>query len=362
MGDNEILLVGWCNSTNFGTNLQAIALYNVLNRFGKCDLFWERRYYTTSIFWEKVQGKIKSFQKKEERNAISNNRLKLENISACYNGCNKVTINSKNELRGVIGKYSTFVVGSDQVWNPYYLNDTFLLDFVPGEKTKISYAASMGVSSIPKRLQGKYRKYLRDFSYISMREKGGAEYIGDLIGKKVDTVLDPTLLLSKEEWLHYCNDANLSIKLPSNFILCYFVGADISYWSEVQAISKQMALPIVVVPMNAWDLEVSGAIILSEAGPKEFIMALELATVVCTDSFHMCAFSLNFNKNLIAFKRFSDSDSAGQNSRIDDLFKMLGVNRYYRDGIMEKKEDFQSCNVRLSAERKRCLSSLKDHL
>lgn len=362
MDKEQILLVGWCNSTNYGTNLQAIALYNVLNRYGKCNLFWDRRYYTAAIFLEKAYGKIKSILKKETQNIIPKDNVKISNIRSCFGECNKVTINSKSELVKVIEKYSTYVIGSDQVWNPFYLNDTFLLDFVPKDKNKISYAASIGVSSIPKRYHSKYKKYLGDFSYISMREKSGAEYMGQILGREIDTVLDPTLLLTKEEWSEYCKGDDNIVKLPQEFILCYFVGDKISHWDKVQAISKETALPIIILPMNAWDLNVPGATLLSQAGPKEFVRVLEKATVVCTDSFHMCAFSINFDKHLIAFKRFCDSDSSGQNSRIDDLFEMVGINRYYRDGILDEPENFQMCDGRLSQERQRCLKLLKAHL
>lgn len=362
MDVKRILLVGWCNSDNYGTNLQAIALYNVLNRYGKCDLFWDRRYYTAAIFLEKVQIKIQSLLNKKTNASILKNKIKLKNIAACFNDCSKITINSKSEQMEVIDKYSTYVIGSDQVWNPFYLNDTFLLDFVPKDKNKISYAASIGVSSIPRRFHRKYKKYLGNFSYISMREKSGSEYMKQLLGRKIDTVLDPTLLLTKQEWAEYCAGDAVSEKLPQKFILCYFVGSEISYWDKVQSISKEISLPIVILPMNAWDLDVPGAILLEEAGPKEFVKALEKATIVCTDSFHMCAFSFNFNKHLVTFKRFYDSNSAGQNSRIDNLFELTGINRYYRDGILEESENFQICNARLAQERLRCINLLKAHL
>lgn len=362
MDANHILLVGWCNSTNYGTNLQAIALYDVLNRYGKCDLFWDRRYYTGAIFLEKVRGKVRSLVKKETNEPTPQNNMKLKNIETCFSDCNKITINSKRELRETINKYSTYVIGSDQVWNPFYLNDTFFLDFAPKNTKKISYAASIGVSSIPRRLHRKYKKYLGNFTYISMREKSGAEYMEQLLGREIDIVLDPTLLLTKEEWTEYCVGNVVSEKLPQKFILCYFVGNEISHWDKVQLISIETSLPVVILPMNAWDLNVPGAIVLEEAGPREFVKVLEKATIVCTDSFHMCAFSFNFNKHLIAFKRFYDSDSAGQNSRINDLFELVGINRYYRDGILEETVNFQMCNARLTQERLRCLKLLKAHL
>ena len=84
------------------------------------------------------------------------------------------------------------MVGSDQVWNPDHFDEVYLLDFVPDNIRKISYASSIGVEQLPETLKGKYKKYLKRFDSISVRESKAADVIEKLVNKPVDVVLDPT--------------------------------------------------------------------------------------------------------------------------------------------------------------------------
>ena len=99
-------------------------------------------------------------------------------------------------------KYDFFITGSDQVWNYEITNldDAYFLNFVKDESKVKSYAASFGISCIPENLRLKYKNYLKRFSSILVREKTGAKLIENLIDKKVNIVLDPVLLLNKNEW------------------------------------------------------------------------------------------------------------------------------------------------------------------
>ena len=76
----------------------------------------------------------------------------------------------------------------------------YLLDFVPDNIRKISYASSIGVEQLPETLKGKYKKYLKRFDSISVRESKAADVIEKLVNKPVDVVLDPTFLLDGISW------------------------------------------------------------------------------------------------------------------------------------------------------------------
>lgn len=362
MKKGDILLVGWGNTHNYGTNLQAIALYEVLNKKYNCDFFWDRNYYTVSLFCEKAWKKIKLILRRKKNNALIKNQQKIQNTLKCFQTFNCVEINSKSDLHMVQHKYSAFVVGSDQVWNPQHVEDTYMLDFVPKGKKKVAYASSIGVQKIEKKYQWKYRKFLTDFNYISMREEQGARCISSILNRDVDVVLDPTLLLTTEDWSFFARDFDKNLELPEHYLLAYFVGNTRSYWDIVSDISQEKNLPVVIIPMNQSDYRNKNAIFLDEAGPKEFVHAVENADFICTDSFHMCAFSINFNKQFFAFKRFSDMDNNGQNSRIDNLFSMFYLNRYYSEELRNYKIDYSKANSALFAERQRCLDKLYNAL
>ena len=93
-----------------------------------------------------------------------------------------------------------YIAGSDQVWNPYYEAKEYeFLTFVPKEK-RLSFAASIGVATIPEEAIWYFKKNLSDMKYISVREERAAEIVKELTGRDADITLDPTLLLDKADW------------------------------------------------------------------------------------------------------------------------------------------------------------------
>ena len=110
---------------------------------------------------------------------------------------------SPDELRG-LPAYATVVVGSDQVWNPLLNTDfgrnQYLATDLPDGQDRVAYAASFGVSEIPESLRGEYAAALGRFRRITVREETGAAICESLLGRRPTVVLDPTMLLSADEW------------------------------------------------------------------------------------------------------------------------------------------------------------------
>ena len=123
----------------------------------------------------------------------------------------------KNDLNE---RYDYFIAGSDQIWNPHWLKDeTEFLQFADRNK-RVAYAASFGVSEIKPDKVEQVKKGLEGINYISVREQAGAKIVKDLTGKDVPVLVDPTLLLTAEEWekvmerpVWYCDE---------KYILVYF--------------------------------------------------------------------------------------------------------------------------------------------
>ena len=109
---------------------------------------------------------------------------------ACVDSCNKNAIVITN------------VGGSDQVWNPGTgMNiEPYFLSFTPKGKKRISYASSFGVTRIPTQYADKFKKLLNGLDFISVREEAGVKIVEEVAQRKAELVLDPTLLLDKEEW------------------------------------------------------------------------------------------------------------------------------------------------------------------
>ena len=63
------------------------------------------------------------------------------------------------------------------------------------------YSGSFGISELEEQLKTKYKNGLKNFNYISVREDAGKKIIEKLTNRKdIDVLIDPTLLLTTEEW------------------------------------------------------------------------------------------------------------------------------------------------------------------
>jgi hypothetical protein len=89
----------------------------------------------------------------------------------------------------------------------------------------------------------------------------------------------------------------------------------------------------VIIPADEnRDFTYEGAFVYKDASPVEFIYLIQHASLVCTDSFHATALSINHSVPFVEFMRFKDDDSKSQNSRIYDLLEHYGLmDRIYDD-------------------------------
>ncbi len=122
--------------------------------------------------------------------------------------------------------YDLILSGSDQIWNPKIFPDgrfdpVFFGTF--SQKRRIAYAPSFGIPAIPEGMQAELKGYLEGFSHLSARERQGCAIIADTAGREAAEVLDPTLLLTAEQWAAM---ANHPADYPAGgYILCYCISA-----------------------------------------------------------------------------------------------------------------------------------------
>ncbi|WP_125708807.1 polysaccharide pyruvyl transferase family protein [Companilactobacillus zhongbaensis] len=244
-----------------------------------------------------------------------------------------------------------YVIGSDQVWN-YSFPSFSEFDFVEySNKPKISYAASFGVNDIPQNLSDFYRTGLEGIDYISVRETSGKKIVSSLIGDRAKVVLDPTLLLSKEDW------QEISTKKPylEKFIIVYFL----DYISDDDFIYIQKyadANNYVIKRMSSREDEK-----LWESDPSEFINLFSQTEAVFTDSFHAVVFSIIFNKHFEVFERNFKGPS--MNSRIDTLLGDLDLtDRWHSKTGNKKLIDYSKAMELLNNRKKESLSFLENSL
>lgn len=204
-------------------------------------------------------------------------------------------------------RYQRVIVGSDQVWNHGFRNaqEIDFLTFASPEQ-RIAYAASFGVHDVPEYLRRNYRAWISGIPHISVREQRGAEIVADLTGRRVPVVVDPTLLLSREDWESFQRvPATLRTR---NYAVQFFLGRPTDAqlaWVTAQARERGLAL------MDLNDLNSSE---FAHLDPEGFVAALANAQFVATDSFHAGVFSL-LHHTPVAVRRRDETAS-----RLETLF------------------------------------------
>jgi len=204
-------------------------------------------------------------------------------------------------------KYQTYVVGSDQCWRPKY-NKTFLREMFLGfaEEAKglkrVAYAISFGTSEweMNRKNTQECARLAKMFDLITAREVSGVDLCIEKFGVKAKLVLDPTLLLTKEDYINLLEVENTSASDGNLFY--YLLDADKSKIAAVNAVGEKLRLkPFKVMP------EFKGDSITKEIIKHHFddcvfppvttwLRAFMDADMTIVDSFHGMVFSIIFNK------------------------------------------------------------------
>ena len=330
-------------SRNFGNRLQNFALQEVLHALGHTVFTIRREMPTRKSVGRRIQAFIQFvFQTKNAKFEKFDKRIFKSKEWATADEWSK----------NIRDAYDFFIAGSDQLWNPYY-NFVGGSDFLTFAKRnqKISYAASFGVSEIPKEQQGKYRSYLSTFKEISVREERASEIVYNLTGELVEVVLDPTFLIKRETWKSI--ERKPRGFYLDRYVLVYELGeADVSLKTCLTKIREKGKLDIVDIRKKTrmgkeWSI-----------GPMEFLYLIDHAEYILTNSFHACVFSVIFHKRFLVFERF-DLDMG---SRIDTLLKNFSLEncRYVENYDVQNVEiDYEQVEKKLRVAQEKSWSFLK---
>jgi len=272
---------------------------------------------------------------------------------------------SSEDLINLGHEYDTFICGSDQIWNTgrYQPDDGFFLNFVPTGKKRIAYAPSFGVDEIEADSVDFIKNSLNSFHALSTRESQGQNIIRKHLERDSEVVLDPTLLLSREQWMEQA--APYPIQAP--YILCYFIHYSSQLIDYANHLKKLTGFPIYCIDRNGETFFKKDVIGIYDAGPQEFLTILDNASIVLSTSFHGTAFSINFNKPFISQLRPVKDEKKSGNSRILDLFSRLGISgRVFNQEMFDRSDiltlDYTPVNRLLSREKERSIGFLSTAL
>lgn len=361
---------------NYGNRLQNYATQEVLKSFGmevqSIANFPEREKvdeleFTTmriknaiklspKVFLQKLGVKIyerihkNKFQKAQVNKEKSFRKYALKHTSETN------FVIEHNIVSQTLGEqFDYFVIGSDQIWNPHirYGNGFDFADFAPVQK-RIALAPSFGVSQIDDKYKQQYTKWLSAIPYLSVRENAGAAIIEQLTGRKAEVLVDPTLMLTQQQWIDVSES---SIHKPQKpYLVTYFIGDISKQRKEILnklAVDNRLEL---VQLASLSDVE------RYDANPGEFIDFIRNANLVCTDSFHAIIFSIHMQKPFVVFDR--EGKSSPMSSRIETLLsKFKFEERKYSDLIQTNNFftiDYSHVDKILKTEREKVYNFLNE--
>lgn len=276
--------------SNYGASLQAFALRKFLNSFINVNAEIIP-YQHKNCF----RGIVQDFSDKKRWE-------KFDDFLRTYCGLKEHATYITQNLK----EYDYYIVGSDQVWNTSFDNvdKTYFLAFVPNNRVKIAYAASIGLSlddiDFKKEL---FIKYIPQFDFISLREKTQCKFIESISGIKCEYVVDPTLLMDLSEYEKLCS--KYENKKPGKFILFLWIGHDsLNKYAIDFANSIAIKYNLNIVhdfPHLPYNMFVNNQISIYTEGVESFLWHIKHAEIIITNSFHSTLFSTVFHKNFFCF-------------------------------------------------------------
>lgn len=226
--------------------------------------------------------------------------------------------------------YDYYVCGSDQVWQVSApgLHELYYLRFTKKDK-RIAYAPSFGSLTIPKYNEKRLKKYLSEFSNISVREESGVDVVYNVIGKKVPQVLDP-VLLEASMWNNMVKKTK-----DNNYIVGYFLGDISNYENEIKEIENKYQAKVIFIKSGKTQDIKREEILLS---PEDFISFIANSKYVITDSLHGTEFSMVFHKpfSVLARKYITVPE---QQTRIESLLDLFELENRFIDKTKEYSID-----------------------
>ena len=372
---------------NYGSMLQAYATEMIMQKMGlpfqtiACTK--PRDYMTVNKYvyylkklliadWNMYLGK-KRIAKIKAKNLIFRNNAQMrdkmfDDFASKYFHTSACPRNRK-ELEAMATDYSAFLVGSDQLWRTDSVeHGYFTLEWVPDNIRKIAYSTSIGVKEVPWFQVKKNKWFMNRFDHIALREQSACDLVFKLTGRKVQVVLDPTLLFTGEQWMEIQQKEPLT---SGKYIFCYLLGNNPSQREFIKRVKDKTGYKIVAL-LHLDDYVPSDDAFADEApynvGPCEFLNYIRNAEFVFTDSFHCSVFSILYKKNFFTFSRFAENAKQSTNTRIDNLLHITGLEgrrmtaNKAADEVLKYNGSFNQVDEKLDVLRASSMAYLKNAL
>lgn len=350
---------------NIGSVLQAYATQKAFEKLGYDSELIDYMYISKTK--TSIKSKFLSFglnvllgfpkQKRKKRLTAFYNR---------YFKCSKKTYN-RHSIQQEPPIYDIYCTGSDQVWNPRYVkNDvSFMLNFVPEGKKKISYGSSFAADSVPFEYEKLYSDYLSKYDRITVREKTGVELVKRLTNKEAQLVCDPTLLLEAKDWDVISESSATHIEEP--YILVYFLGYMFDprphLFDIINDVQKKLGFHVYYLNGGHQEMKQPNSTVYRGQGPSEFIEMIRNASFVITDSFHGTAFATIYNipmMGIVKSKKHGDDRIGSLRSTVGGAKSIIEYDSYDKSFAKSAIDEYKCDGSLVNAFREKSLNIIKN--
>ncbi len=341
------------HTTNFGSLLQTYALFKKVTELGfECEVI---DYRNKAVEARESPRRLKQCKGvRQIRDFFKYEKFKMKKAEAFKEFTRKyIHISADtydvNTIKNIENKYDIFIVGSDLVWD-FTINGkdtTYMLDFADKRIKKVAYASSVGQTWDENQIN-EVNRLLGAFDSIGVREYEIQKELSKQLGRDVDFVGDPTMLIEPKDWKKLAD----SRMIPGKYILVYFADKDLKIYKDAVEYGNKNGIPVYLISYS-WVPESMKAI--RPARVEEFLSLILYADTVFTASYHGMLFSLYFEKNFYYYNR-------GWKARMRSIASYLGIED--REQVTEQCRPlaYEAITPRINELRHFSIGKLKSYL
>lgn len=351
------------SANNYGANLQTWALQKVLKNYGVEAGVIHYHPDVIDDLYDPMVGTQGMGRLLKRLKLYLRNRDSLKRYNKFIHFLNKNynligDFKSYDQLAKAKLNLDAYIVGSDQVWNVDHTggyDPSYFLEFAEPGKKRIAYAASVGSDFIHPKYKEDFSRGLEGFTAVSVRESSIVDSIKELTDKKIEVVLDPTMLLQVQDY----DEIKVESKIKEPYILVYMMERNNEVVRLANKISIGLGLPIIQRRPTKGFKNQLPPFYTADAG--EFLGLIKSAEYVITNSFHGTVFSILYEKPFLSMLH---SDTG---SRTVDLLTQLNLeshiiynvneftdfNRFFihdKEGLRKRIEDLKQSSLRFLEE------------
>lgn len=284
--EKKVAILGMWYAHNYGAVMTSYALYSLLSDMGYSPAFVDHTGHesipdycrsTRTVFRQFIEGKGLATTK---------------------------TLSNEEDFLSLNEEFSTFLVGSDQLWRHRYtwpLKMFYFLDFVYPRKRRIAFGTSIGTSPCvaPQEFRDEASALLTLFTGISSREREGCDVLRKQYNAEAHFVLDPVFLCKKEHYIRCSKDCTRPLP-DGDYVLSYFMDPSRKLKELVDSIAEmENASKVIMLDVGAFEQKkriMGSEDVIDNLTPDEWIRYIMNCKHFITDSFHGLCFALIFNK------------------------------------------------------------------